>query len=205
MPRWAHLCIDMQRMFNEETAWNVPWMAKVSDQIEELAARLTADTIFTRFIPPHSASHMPGAWKVYYEKWDQMTLDRMPHELVDLIPALDRFVPPARLFDKRTYSPWIDGRLHHLLAQGGVDTVIVTGGETDVCVLATVVGAIDLGYRVIIPHDAVCSGADTTHDATLELLGARFSVQVDMTSTEELLAKVVTGVPYPRCPRRPDL
>ncbi len=191
MPRWAHLCIDMQRMFDEETAWNVPWMAKVSGQIEELAARTPARTIFTRFIPPRSASQMPGAWKTYYEKWDQMTLNRLPRELVDLLPALARFVPPARIFDKRTYSPWVDGRLHQFLVQDGVDTLIVTGGETDVCVLATVVGAIDLGYRVLIPHDAVCSGADSTHDSTLELLGARFSVQVEMTSTEELLAKVV--------------
>lgn len=191
MPRWAHLCIDMQRMFDEETAWNVPWMAEVSGQIEELAARTPARTIFTRFIPPRSASQMPGAWKTYYEKWDQMTLNRLPRELVDLLPALARFVPPARIFDKRTYSPWVDGRLHQLLVQDGVDTLIVTGGETDVCVLATVVGAIDLGYRVLIPHDAVCSGADSTHDSTLELLGARFSVQVEMTSTEELLAKVV--------------
>ncbi|MFS2152706.1 cysteine hydrolase family protein [Rhizobium sp. Rhizsp42] len=191
MPRWAHLCIDMQRMFDEETAWNVPWMAKVSGQIEELAARTPARTIFTRFIPPRSASQMPGAWKTYYEKWDQMTLNRLPRELVDLLPALARFVPPARIFDKRTYSPWVDGRLYQFLVQDGVDTLIVTGGETDVCVLATVVGAIDLGYRVLIPHDAVCSGADSTHDSTLELLGARFSVQVEMTSTEELLAKVV--------------
>lgn len=191
MPRWAHLCIDMQRMFDEETAWNVPWMAKVSGQIEELAARMPKRTIFTRLIPPRSASQMPGAWKSYYEKWDQMTLNRLPRELVDLLPALARFVPPARVFDKRTYSPWVDGRLHHLLVQDGVDTLIVTGGETDVCVLATVVGAIDLGYRVLIPHDAVCSGADSTHDSTLELLGARFSVQVEMTSTQELLAKVL--------------
>ncbi len=191
MPRWAHLCIDMQRMFDEETAWNVPWMAKVSDQIEELTARAPERTIFTRFIPPRSAGEMPGAWKAYYQKWDQMTLNRIPRELVNLLPALARFAPPARVFDKRTYSPWVDGRLHQLLVQDGVDTLIVTGGETDVCVLATVVGAIDLGYRLLIPHDAVCSGADSTHDSTLELLGARFSVQVEMTSTEALLANVV--------------
>ncbi len=191
MPRWAHLCIDMQRMFDEETAWNVPWMAKVSNHIEELTARAPERTIFTRFIPPRSAGEMPGAWKAYYQKWDQMTLNRLPRELVDLLPALARFAPPARVFDKWTYSPWVDGRLHQLLVQDGVDTVIVTGGETDVCVLATVVGAIDLGYRLLIPHDAVCSGADSTHDSTLALLGARFSVQVEMTSTEALLANVV--------------
>jgi nicotinamidase-related amidase len=190
MPQLAHLCIDMQRMFNEETAWNVPWMASVSDQVEELAERFTAETVFTRFVPPRNASQMPGAWKTYYEKWEQMTLDHMPDELVDLVPRLQRFVPPARVFDKRTYSPWIDGRLHQALSRDGVDTLIITGGETDVCVLATVVGAIDLGYRIIIPRDAVCSGADTTHDSTLELLEKRFSMQVEVASTEELLSRI---------------
>jgi nicotinamidase-related amidase len=190
MPQLAHLCIDMQRMFNEETAWNVPWMANVSDQVEELAERFTAETVFTRFVPPRNASQMPGAWKTYYEKWKQMTLDHMPDELVDLVPRLRRFVPPARVFDKRTYSPWIDGRLHQALSRDGVDTLIITGGETDVCVLATVLGAIDLGYRIIIPRDAVCSGADTTHDSTLELLEKRFSVQIEVASTEELLSRI---------------
>ncbi len=190
MPQRAHLCIDMQRMFNEQTAWNVPWMANVSDQVEELAERFTAETVFTRFVPPRNASQMPGAWKTYYEKWKQMTLDHMPDELVDLVPRLQRFVPPARVFDKRTYSPWIDGRLHQALSRDGVDTLIITGGETDVCVLATVVGAIDLGYRIIIPRDAVCSGADTTHDSTLELLEKRFSMQVEVASTEELLSRI---------------
>jgi nicotinamidase-related amidase len=57
-------------------------------------------------------------------------------------------------------------------------------------VLATVVGAIDLGYRIIIPRDAVCSGADTTHDSTLELLEKRFSVQIEVASTEELLSRI---------------
>jgi nicotinamidase-related amidase len=30
----------------------------------------------------------------------------------------------------------------------------VTGSETDVCVLATVLDAVDLGYRVIVVRDA---------------------------------------------------
>ena len=32
---------------------------------------------------------------------------------------------------------------------------IVSGSETDVCVLATVLDAVDMGYRVIIARDAV--------------------------------------------------
>ncbi|WP_354669139.1 isochorismatase family protein [Rhizobium sp. S163] len=76
---------------------------------------------------------MLGARKADCEKWGQMTLDHIPCDLVDLLASLARFVSPARLFDRRTISPWIDGRLHQLLTRDGVDTLIFKGGETDVC------------------------------------------------------------------------
>ncbi|KPH07517.1 cysteine hydrolase (plasmid) [Rhizobium acidisoli] len=187
---WRHLCVDMQRMFAEDTPWHVPWMARVSPQIEELAGRHPSRTIFTRFLPPDQADEMPGKWREYYRKWWMMTGEHLPRDLVDLAASLASLVPPARHFDKRTYSPWIDGRLHPILQSERVDTLVITGGETDVCVLATTLGAIDLGYRVIVLKDAVCSSADDTYDASLELLHDRFSVQLELMETEEFLRDV---------------
>ena len=62
------------------------------------------------------------------------------------------------------------------------------------CVLATVMGAIDRGYRVIIVADAMCSGADSTHDAMLQIYRSRFGMQVETVSTAELLAARVEGM-----------
>ena len=56
--------------------------------------------------------------------------------------------------------------------------------------LATVLGGIDFGYRIVVLKDAVCSGADETHDASLTVLGDRFSVQMELMETEEFLSKV---------------
>jgi nicotinamidase-related amidase len=187
MGKWIHLCIDMQAMFAEQTPWHVPWMADVSPAIIEVTARHPESTIFTRFVPPAKAGDAKGMWKAYYEKWDSMTLEHIDRRLLEIVHELGRFTPPARTFDKATYSPWIDGRLHRLLQHEGVNTLAFTGGETDVCVLAAVLGAVDLGYRVMLLSDAVCSGADETHDASLKLLGDRFSVQVEVLTTEEFL------------------
>ncbi|MGO4567605.1 cysteine hydrolase family protein [Rhizobium sp. 2YAF20] len=184
---WIHLCIDMQRMFAEETPWHVRWMREVSPQIEELAGRHAERTIFTRFVTPVRPQDVSGMWQPYYEKWRQMTREHLDPDLLDLVPSLKRLLPPARLFDKMTYSPWVGGELHGVLSSDGVDAVVITGGETDVCVLSAALGAIDLGYHVVVLRDAVCSGADETHDATLELLGDRFSVQLDLVTTEEFL------------------
>lgn len=190
---WIHLCIDMQRMFAEDTPWRVAWMSKVSPAIVEIASRYPDQTIFTRFIPPLRAEQMPGAWQAYYRKWQDMTLDRLDRDLIDLVSELRRFVPPARIFDKMTYSPWMSGQLHRVLQTEAVETLVITGGETDVCVLAAVLGGIDLGYRIRVLTDAICSGADDTHDATLKLLGDRFSVQLDLLETETFLKKAASA------------
>ncbi len=188
--RWIHLCIDMQRMFAEDTPWHVPWMKEVSPQVQEIAQRHAQRTVFTRFLPPKRAEDMNGMWRSYYQKWDTMTLDRLGPDMVDLVPSLKALVPPARIFDKMTYSPWTTGELYRVLSREGVETIAISGGETDVCVLAAALGAVDLGYRVILLKDAVCSGADDTHDASLELLGDRFSVQLEILSTEGFLSQV---------------
>ncbi|CDN46331.1 cysteine hydrolase family protein [Neorhizobium galegae] len=187
---WIHLCIDMQRMFAEDTPWHVPWMREVSPQIQELSGRHPENTIFTRFVTPTRPETTEGMWRVYYEKWRMMTREHLDPGLVDLIPSLKLLVPPAGIFDKMTYSPWVSGELHRMLLKKRIETVVLTGGETDVCVLATALGAIDLGYGVVVLKDAVCSGADDTHDASLELLGDRFSVQLRLTTTEEFLREL---------------
>lgn len=185
---WRHICVDVQRMFAEETPWYVPWMARVLPQLVEVSERHADKTIFTRFIPPKSSNEASGSWKVYYQKWWMMTREHLPLEMLELPAPLQKLVPPACIFDKMAYSPWVDGKLFAHLRREAVETVVVTGGETDVCVLATVLGAIDLGFQVIVLSDAVCSGADETHDAAVDLLGDRFSVQLDLVKTEDFLS-----------------
>lgn len=68
-----------------------------------------------------------------------------------------------------------------------MNTVIITGGETDVCVLATVLGAVDWGLRVILVTDALCSSTDETHDAMIEVYMNRFGEQVEAVTTHTLL------------------
>ncbi|SFZ80777.1 Nicotinamidase-related amidase [Devosia enhydra] len=183
-----HICVDMQRMFAEDTEWHAPWMARVAPAVTALAEAHPSRTVFTRFIPPARPEESMGAWEDYYRHWRSMTREALHPELLDLLPALQRLVPPARIFDKPVYSPWHGGRLHEGLRRQGVRTLVVTGGETEVCVLATVLGALDLGYRIVLPIDALCSSADETHDAMIRIYESRFGLQVITTTTDVLLA-----------------
>ena len=191
--RWVHLCIDMQQMFAEPTEWHTPWMERVLPNVIAVVELEPARTIFTRFIPPRSPDDIGGAWRRYWRKWESMTRTRLDPELIDLVPDLSRFVPPGSIEDKSVMSAW-HGSLHVRLQSAGVDALIVSGAETEVCVLATVMGAIDLGYRVIIVADAICSGADSTHDAMIEIYESRFGMQVETVTAADLMAARIDGM-----------
>ncbi|MCO5731740.1 cysteine hydrolase family protein [Rhizobium sp. SSA_523] len=182
-----HLCVDMQRMFAEDTPWHIPWMQRVREPLAELARVHAQSTIFTRFVPPMEAAEANGMWRSYFRKWSNMTRRALGEEMIDLLPELRALVPPALVFDKAVYSPWQDGRLHRFLVERKVDTLVITGGETDVCVLAAVLGAVDHGYRNILVSDAICSGSDETHDDSLDLFARRFSAQLQLMTTQEVL------------------
>jgi len=152
--------VDMQRMFAEDTPWQVRWLRRVLPNVQALVEFRPSRTVFTRFVPALNVKEAGGAWQRYYRGWSQMTQDNLQTELLELVPELAAFMPPARIVDKRVYSPWFAPHLHATLQMEGVGTVIVSGGETEVCVLATVLGAVDHGYRVIVARDALCSSAD---------------------------------------------
>ncbi|MFV3130905.1 cysteine hydrolase [Niveispirillum sp. KHB5.9] len=185
--RTVHLCIDMQHLFAEDTPWHTPWISRILPRVGELSRAKAAQTIFTRFVPPHSAADAPGAWQRYYERWDEMTTQRLDTDLLELLPPLAALVPPARIYDKRTYSPFADGTLASWLQGQGVEALVISGAETDVCVLATVLASVDLGFRTIIAADAICGSADETHDALVRFYHTRLSEQVEITSVEAIL------------------
>lgn len=183
----VHLCVDMQRLFAEDTPWQTPWMDRVRPIVRRIARQHATRTIFTRFIPAADPDDAAGAWRRYWRRWPTMTLSQLPSNMIDLLPELAALCPPAMVYDKRTYSPWWDGRLHADLQELDCGTLIVTGGETDVCVLATVLGAVDLGYRVVVVTDALCSSADETHDAVLSVYHHRYGQQVETVTSDLLL------------------
>lgn len=182
-----HLCIDMQRLFAPGGVWETPWMERVLPCVAGLVGHAPARTVFTRFIPPRDPEDMPGTWQLYYRKWRCVTRAELDPAMLELVPPLDRFVPPAVVVDKPTYSAFGAPALVPFLRGHGVEGVIVTGTETDSCVLATIMAAIDHGLRVYLVTDAVCSSSDEGHDDLLGLYGRRFSEQIRTLSTQEVM------------------
>ena len=183
----VHLCLDMQVMFAKEGPWPTPWMERVLPNVVRLTEKTQRQTVFTRFIPPMQAEDMPGMWRAFYRKWPQVTRQHLEPKFLELVPELRRFAPPAVVFDKPVYSAFADGRLAALLAERRVDTLLVSGAETDVCVLASVIAAVDRGYRVVLVTDAICSSSDEGHDALMQMYTRRFDVQIELASAVQAI------------------
>ena len=182
----AHLCIDMQNIFARGGVWETPWMERVLPVISEICERYRERTVFTRFVTPERPEDRRGQWQVYFSKWQRATRGDLAPDALDLVPELARYTPPALLVDKPAYSAFFGSRLGHLLVERHVGTVIVSGAETDVCVLSTALSAIDLGFRVIIVQDALCSSSDTGHDALMTMYRTRFDAQIELITAAEL-------------------
>jgi nicotinamidase-related amidase len=184
----VHLCIDMQNLFAPGGPWATPWMTRVAPVVAEIAGRHAARTVFTRFITPERPEDMPGMWQRYYRKWAETTRAVIDPGLLELLPELRRLAPPAAVIDKARYSAFAGSPLLAHLQARGANTLVVTGSETDVCVLATVLDAVDLGFRVVVVTDAVCSSSDEGHDALLKVYHRRYSEQIETAAADAVLS-----------------
>ncbi len=89
----------------------------------------------------------------------------------------------AKLFASAFFGTDLDERLR----AGGCDTLVVTGASTSGCVRATAVDALQYGYRVLVPREAVADRADEAHEASLRDIDAKYG---DVVSVEEAIAAV---------------
>lgn len=184
----AHLVIDMQRVFAEATGWHTPGLAEALPVVERLADALPGRTLYTRFVVPPSAEAAPGAWARYYERWPAMAGDRLDPALLDLVAPLAARAGPGAVFDKPGFSAFTAPGLAARLDAQGIATLLLSGVETDVCVLATALSAIDRGHAVILVRDALASGDPEGHATALGLLARRFPEQIAVQPATEILA-----------------
>jgi nicotinamidase-related amidase len=107
-------------------------------------------------------------------------------------PLRDRLWPAFDVHDhdilveKTTASALFPGQcpLPGLLAQRGIDTVVITGTVTNVCCESTARDAASLGYRVIMAADANAARRDEDHNATLYTIYRSFG---DVRPTADIL------------------
>ena len=183
-----HICIDMQRIFLEPGPWYAEAGLALLPKIEQLVHARNLPSVFTRFITPSNASEATGSWQTYYEFWHQVTKAEAGEEWLALHPTLQKFAKSENTFDKTTYDAFASGSFRSSIERAKPSALIFSGIETDVCVLATVLTAVDLGFRTIIAEDAVTSSDLDSHNACFEFLFPRYSQQIEIATVAEILS-----------------
>jgi nicotinamidase-related amidase len=183
----VHIAVDMQRLFAEQTEWHTPQLAGIVPAIARIARKRPERTLFSRFLTPARPADAKGQWRHYYRRWQSVTAERLAPGLLGLVPELAGLLQPGALIDKHGHSCFDSPDLEPALARHQADTLIVTGVETDVCVLVTVVDAIDRGLRVILVEDAVASSSPEGHAAALQAIFPRYDQQIEVLTADELL------------------
>jgi nicotinamidase-related amidase len=97
--------------------------------------------------------------------------------------------PDEPVIDKRWYDGFAGSALDGALRARGVTSLVVTGTMTDICVLATVIGAFNREYRVTVVDDAVATLWPEIQRATLDIVARAYGRVV---SSKQVLDTVAT-------------
>lgn len=92
------------------------------------------------------------------------------------------------VLEKRTYSAFYETGLDLLLRSLGVDTVILTGIHTNICVRHTAADAFFRGYKIVVPSDAVEAFTEREHLEGLEYLKRIYGAEI--TTVDSLIERL---------------
>lgn len=108
----------------------------------------------------------------------------------DIIPALY----PAGdepVIDKIGKGAFYATELHAILCNHAINTLIVCGVTTEVCVHTTVREANDRGYRCIVPSDGCASYFPDFHEVGLRMIKAQGGILGWVSDTRRILAAIM--------------
>ena len=105
----------------------------------------------------------------------------------DIIAALAPLAGEP-VVDKPGKGAFFATDLHEMLRYRGIDTLIVGGVTTEVCVNTTVREANDRGYRCVVPSDCCASYFPEFHTAGLAMIKAQGGIIGWVSDSERVLA-----------------
>ena len=85
--------------------------------------------------------------------------------------------------EKHSYNGFNDTNLDDILKSHGVETLVITGVATNVCVESTLREGYFRGYYVVVPEDCVASGNQALHEGALNNFRLYFG---DVVASEDI-------------------
>lgn len=98
-----------------------------------------------------------------------------------------------QIVTKHVYSGFHQTNLHAVLQAQGVNTLLLTGVATNVCVDSTLRDGFFLGYNIVLVEDAVGSNSAPGHQGTLASVRNNFGKVLNSEALKELLTGQATA------------
>ena len=184
--RSALLVIDMQRAFVDAgQAMEVPAARAVIPQIQDLIAAFRAHNrpvVFTEFVYSEAAPLLVGELHPEHRRAapGAVTGFGLPSssclEGEDNVETIADLKPrPGELVVRKHYYDAFNGTaLDGALRARGITSLAIAGTMTDICVLATAIGAFNREYRITVVEDAVATLWPEIQRATLDIVGRAY-------------------------------
>lgn len=185
--RAAVLVIDMAGAWTRTDETIGSDLGAVTASIQEVlaAARARDDVpvIFTTMAYDRSGSDLPLVTRLKTPHSVEMVRGS---ERTALIPEMGR-LPHEALIEKPRASAFLHTNLLSVLVSQRIDTVIIVGCSTSGCIRSTAESALDLGFRAIVPAEAVGDRSASAHVANLFDIDARYADVVPVAEVIERL------------------
>jgi 23S rRNA (adenine2503-C2)-methyltransferase len=120
--------------------------------------------------------------------WKKVCLSGTPE--AEVSPALGPL--EGEVFPKCRYSAFTNAEILERLKALDVDSLVIAGLKTNLCVESTVRGAFDLGFMCIAAGDAMAARTEQLHQASLESMADGFAM---VRRTSEILAEAEKAFP----------
>lgn len=110
--------------------------------------------------------------------------------------VIEEFVKPNDIImEKNKDSGFFETNLDEVLKEMGIDTVIITGMQTQICVQTTASDAFFRGYNVWVPEDGVVSARAEDKERALSWLDGYCAT---VTDTADIVSRIEKGEELPR-------
>jgi len=179
------LVIDMQGLFlDPESRAYLPLSKVIVNpvlRLVEIFRDADQEPFFTRHALecPEKEGGLMAQW------WRSVCLEGTPESTVASCFRSE----PARTFRKTRYNAFTNPALEASLHKAGVDTLVLCGVATHLCVESTARTAFDIGFRVIVVEDATISRQIELHEGSLRAMRDGFAAVAPLKIVEERLAK----------------
>ena len=179
----ALLIVDVIRAFTNPASplgSNLDTVVHAIQRLLEVARSKNAPIIFT------TVGYDESAWQaahIFIAKVPALKVLKLDTPEVEIDPRLERRATEPVLL-KQFASAFFGTPLSSLLAAQHCDTVIVTGCTTSGCVRASVVDALQYGYRPVVPLEAVGDRSLEAHKANLFDIEAKYG---DVVALDEVI------------------